>query len=298
MKKSFKFLSVALLLGALVACGGTGGDEPTSSEAPASQATSSKKTSSKHEHTYAETWEKNETQHWHPATCEHTNQKGNAANHAWGAETVITPATCETAGSGKKSCTVCQYETTYEIPATGHNYTGDEVIAESSDDVSKTSKAKCSCGKEIVYFDATDFKKISGTNNGEGKGYFKLKANGDTAEFNFKAPKMGAATFYFYGYIDYWKDGSTNNDQRGFFSVKNSENVDGNFAVSVGDSTVDISSKKNVTYEQMGIKGDTAEGSAWVEVGDCNITSEYTTVKFSRIDSYNMLILRMGIIYK
>lgn len=300
MKKTWKMLSALVLLAGLAACGGKGGDtSATPGSSAAGKPTSSKVSSAKHEHTYGDTWEKNETQHWHPATCEHSTQKGSAANHTYGAETVIKAATCETAGQGKKSCTVCGYESTYDIPALGHNYTGDEVIAESTDDISKTSKAKCSvCQKEIYYFDATDYKKISGSDNGEGKGYFKLKANGNSAEFNFKTPKMGAATFYFYGYIDYWKDGNNNNDQRGFFSGKNGDAADGNFELHVGDSKVDITSKKGVTYEQMGITGDTAEGSAWVEVGECNITSEYTTVTMTRLDSYNMLTIKMGIIYK
>lgn len=68
MKKSAKILSVILSLAmgmsvlSLTACG--------SPEDPPA-----------HTHTFASTWEKNDKQHWHPATCEHTSEKGSAANH-------------------------------------------------------------------------------------------------------------------------------------------------------------------------------------------------------------------------
>ena len=53
-----------------------------------------------HVHTFDTTkWENNETSHWHPATCEHTDQKGNAARHDF---------------SGRE-CTVCHYTKEAEV---------------------------------------------------------------------------------------------------------------------------------------------------------------------------------------
>ena len=34
-----------------------------------------------HEHTFSDAWESDDNQHWHPATCEHKDQKGSVANH-------------------------------------------------------------------------------------------------------------------------------------------------------------------------------------------------------------------------
>lgn len=36
-----------------------------------------------HEHTYSDTWSKNDTHHWHKATCEHTDLKADEAAHSY-----------------------------------------------------------------------------------------------------------------------------------------------------------------------------------------------------------------------
>ena len=97
-------LAIALSL-AITACGGAGGK------------------SSKHVHTFDESkWESNDTQHWHPATCEHKTQKGSAAAHTFGDPYDVTQPTCDEPGSQKVKCSVCQAEVTQEIPATGHTF--------------------------------------------------------------------------------------------------------------------------------------------------------------------------------
>lgn len=50
--------------------------------------------STTHKHTYATTWEHNETNHWHAATCEHEGEKGDEAAHTFNGLT----------------CSVCGYE--------------------------------------------------------------------------------------------------------------------------------------------------------------------------------------------
>lgn len=47
-----------------------------------------------HQHTFADTWEHDETNHWHPATCEHKDQKQGVAPHEFGTDDV---------------CDVCNY---------------------------------------------------------------------------------------------------------------------------------------------------------------------------------------------
>lgn len=48
-----------------------------------------------HTHTYAQTWTYDETNHWHAATCEHTDLKSGTAAHTYGDD---------------NKCTVCGYE--------------------------------------------------------------------------------------------------------------------------------------------------------------------------------------------
>lgn len=97
-------LAIALTLG-LSACGG----KPSSGEG-------------EHVHTFDTTvWESNATEHWHPATCEHTKEKGDKAKHTFGEPYDIVAPTCTEAGSQKVKCTVCEYVKTETLKATGHS---------------------------------------------------------------------------------------------------------------------------------------------------------------------------------
>ena len=75
-----------------------------------------------HQHTFAEGWQSDTTHHWHEATCEHSGEKGDYAEHTWDNGTVITPATCTEAGEKTYTCTVCSATKTEAIAATGHSY--------------------------------------------------------------------------------------------------------------------------------------------------------------------------------
>ena len=108
-------LVIALTLG-LAACNGGGGGEKSSGA----------QSSSKHEHTYDTTkWEADDNYHWHPATCEHTNQKGDRAAHDFGDPYDVVAATCENAGSQKVKCKICNKEVTQTIDALGHDWVDD-----------------------------------------------------------------------------------------------------------------------------------------------------------------------------
>lgn len=64
---------------------------------------SCKKKKAAHVHTYADTWSYNETYHWHGATCEHTDEKQDYAEHTFVGNT----------------CSTCQYKKTGQtIPDT------------------------------------------------------------------------------------------------------------------------------------------------------------------------------------
>lgn len=57
-----------------------------------------------HEHTFDTTkWEHDETTHWHPATCDHTDQKGDMARHTF----------------VNRECTVCHYKQAAEVYLVG-----------------------------------------------------------------------------------------------------------------------------------------------------------------------------------
>ena len=74
-----------------------------------------------HTHTFAETWTSDEANHWHVATCEHTEEVSGKAAHAFGEWTVTKDPTCTETGSKKRICTVCGHEAKEEIAAE-HRY--------------------------------------------------------------------------------------------------------------------------------------------------------------------------------
>ena len=68
-----------------------------------------------HEHIFATEWTKDETHHWHAATCEHTSEVSEKAEHTFGDWTTTKEATEETVGSKERVCSVCNYKETAEI---------------------------------------------------------------------------------------------------------------------------------------------------------------------------------------
>ena len=75
-----------------------------------------------HTHKFATAWTKDETNHWHAATCEHAEEVSGKTAHTFGEWTVTKAATCMEKGSRKHTCSVCKYEVTEDISAKGHAY--------------------------------------------------------------------------------------------------------------------------------------------------------------------------------
>lgn len=79
-----------------------------------------------HTHKYDESnWEKNETHHWHKATCEHTSEKKDYAEHTFGEWTEKTAADYGVNKVEKRVCTACAYEEERTLPNSSLEYTGD-----------------------------------------------------------------------------------------------------------------------------------------------------------------------------
>lgn len=70
-----------------------------------------------HTHTYSNEWKTNETHHWHIATCGHTEEKSDYAEHIFGVWTVTTEADYGIAGSKERVCSVCEYKAIETISA-------------------------------------------------------------------------------------------------------------------------------------------------------------------------------------
>ena len=107
-----------------------------------------------HKHKFATDWTKDETNHWHAATCGHTTEVSEKAEHSFGDWTVTKEATCTEEGSKAGVCEVCKKEVTKKIDAKGHCY-GEYV---SNNDATKeadgTKTRECSvCGHKDTVTD-------------------------------------------------------------------------------------------------------------------------------------------------
>ena len=79
-----------------------------------------------HVHKFNESvWEKDDTHHWHPATCAHTDQKSAFENHVWNEGVITTPATETTEGEKTYTCTKCGNTKTSSIGKLDHVHTFD-----------------------------------------------------------------------------------------------------------------------------------------------------------------------------
>jgi len=132
-------LAIALTLG-LAACNSSGN----------ASSGSGKGSSSKHVHTFDTTkWESDDTAHWHPATCEHTSQKGDKADHDFGEPYDVVQPDCEQAGSQKVKCKICNKEVTQTIEAKGHTWGEWEIVTAAECETAGERKHKCTvCNKE------------------------------------------------------------------------------------------------------------------------------------------------------
>ncbi len=85
-----------------------------------------------HVHTYSEEWESDATSHWHKATCEHTEEVCDKAEHVWGDWEIDKEATVTETGLKHRNCTVCDYKAVEEIEKHVHTFNTETHI--------------CSCG--------------------------------------------------------------------------------------------------------------------------------------------------------
>ncbi len=115
-------------------------------------------TTQPHEHTYAEEWAKDATHHWHAATCEHTGETAEKAEHTFTEATCTAPKTCSVCGATegepllhtggtatcteKATCTRCNQEYGETL---GHN-------EEASSTDTKYIKTEATCTAAAVYY--------------------------------------------------------------------------------------------------------------------------------------------------
>jgi len=303
-KKIFSLIAVAAAL-VLAGCGETQSDASSAGATPTSskKATSSKIPSSKHEHTFNEAiWDHNETQHWHPATCEHTTAKGSVADHDFedftDATHVPVAAGCETPGKTYKKCKVCNYIKEILTPALGHSFEQVANTTVTAEGMTEWYQVKCSRNDATgIGFSALKYVATSDSFGNKDKtgATLKMSTNGNYVDYKINLTEaMPNVRIWMHGWVDYWKDNNNNNDQRGFFigqsGAEASETDNPNFTFTVNDENVTIDNRK--TYEGMGmVAGENGNSAfAFVPVGNTALKAGENTIRYARTGSYNLNI--------
>lgn len=230
--------------------------------------------------------------------CGDTQTKDiDALGHDWDEGEVTKTATCSVPGEKtfhckRAGCTATKVE---EIKAE-HVWDAGTAVEGEATEASYTlfTCTVCNTAKkiEIAAKQASGKYTLNGSLKSDSQfpDYLKLSSNGNSATYSFTSSVAGNAKIYMRGVMDYWHDGSNENQARNFFAGKNSS--DGNFELKVNDTAVDYSWSRDITYEEM-LPGE-AQGSysplGDALVGDCAIVNGANTIVFTRVDSYNMLI--------
>ncbi|MCQ2613994.1 MAG: formylglycine-generating enzyme family protein [Treponemataceae bacterium] len=76
-----------------------------------------------HVHTFSTEWKSDATHHWHAATCEHTAEVKDKAEHSFGEWTITLQPTEEAEGTKEKECSVCHYKAEEAIAKLEHTHT-------------------------------------------------------------------------------------------------------------------------------------------------------------------------------
>ena len=75
-----------------------------------------------HTHKFSSDWTSNATDHWHAATCEHTEEVSGKTAHTFGEWKTTVEATEETEGKKERICSVCSYKDEQSLAKLDHTH--------------------------------------------------------------------------------------------------------------------------------------------------------------------------------
>ena len=117
-------------------------------------------------HTYSTEWTYDETNHWHKATCEHTDEKGDLGPHRWDDGKITKDAGHAVNGEKLYTCVDCGYQKTEVIPGQAHEY--NQMIP---DDKYLAAAATCTTPAQYYYSCTCGLAGTETFSYGEAKGH-------------------------------------------------------------------------------------------------------------------------------
>ena len=103
-----------------------------------------------HVHTFDRNWSSDETNHWHKATCEHSDEVADKATHAFGNSETIKEATCSEEGVSEQVCKVCGYIKKSNIEKKTHTLVISPTVSPTCTEPGFSGGIECSVCGEIL----------------------------------------------------------------------------------------------------------------------------------------------------
>ena len=149
-----------------------------------------------HEHTFDMTkWSYDTENHWHPATCAHTDEKKDLAAHNWNAGVVTTEPNYGVEGEKTYTCTTCKATRVESIPATPPKY--NTLTFDGGLELSKTYDGTPVVLKpENVHFNGNGALTIEYKLEDEDDSAYTTTAPTDAGEYIVRARVAGTAEWY------------------------------------------------------------------------------------------------------
>ena len=233
-----------------------------------------------------------------------TSQRPSSSKEKWGDWKVVTPATCGAEGKEERISDAGNKEERPIPKLKQHTWADDGDVAASNGGVAY-KKVKCSVCQAKGLMISTAENTHTGTPKSAPEGCIKLGKDGDTFEVKFNLEEAVTGVLYQRGRMDYWYEDSNNNQNKGYYDQNNGHTDTstgvGNFKVEIGlegaMTEVSIADKTAFKFadalpEEGGIDfGD----HKWSALGDCEIgavslSAGLNTIKYTRVDSYNLAV--------
>lgn len=231
-----------------------------------------------------------------------TSQKPSSSKEVWGEWKVVTPATCNAPGKEERTSDLGNKQER-EIPKLKQHTWTATAVAASGEGVAYEN-IECSVCHAKGLRVATSLATIEGTDKGGAPaGCIKLSSKGEYMEVKINIPEAKSGKIFLTGAMDYWHDGSNNNEGKSFSSVKDSANTC-NFKLEVNGAEVDPSANLTKTFGEMLPEeaGETVGSVTYSQIGDCEVgavalVAGANTFKFTRIDSYNLAVKYFTVVF-
>ena len=149
-----------------------------------------------HVHTFDMTkWSYDTENHWHPATCAHTDEKKDLAAHNWNAGVITKPANYGVEGEKTFTCTTCSATRVETIPATPPKY--NTLTFDGGLDLSKTyDGTPVVVNPENVHFNGNGALTIEYKLEDASDSDYTTTAPTDAGEYIVRASVAGTAEWY------------------------------------------------------------------------------------------------------